>query len=83
MRLLADPQSLAEDFTKPGHVVPLRAKDGGSAAPSRHTEAAADLARMAGLQPAGAICEIVSQRTKARWPRPTSCGCSPTNTIWR
>jgi len=62
MRLLADPVSTADDFTKPGHVVPLRAKDGGVLRRPGHTEAAVDLARMAGLQPAGAICEIVSQK---------------------
>ena len=62
MRLLADPSSVSDDFTKPGHVVPLRAKDGGVLRRPGHTEAAVDLARMAGLQPAGAICEIVSQK---------------------
>jgi 3,4-dihydroxy 2-butanone 4-phosphate synthase / GTP cyclohydrolase II len=62
MRLLADPGSVADDFTRPGHVVPLRAKDGGVLRRPGHTEAAVDLARMAGLSPAGAICEIVSQK---------------------
>src|SRR5580658_2159446 len=62
MRLLADPGSVADDFTRPGHVVPLRAKEGGVLRRPGHTEAAVDLARMAGLQPAGAICEIVSQK---------------------
>src|SRR5436190_2785447 len=59
MRLLADPASVAEDFTKPGHVVPLRAKEGGVLRRPGHTEAAVDLARLAGLNPAGAICELV------------------------
>ena len=54
--------AIADDFTKPGHVVPLRAKDGGVLRRPGHTEAAVDLARLAGLQPAGAICEIVSQK---------------------
>jgi len=62
MRLLADPDSVANDFTRPGHVVPLRAKDGGVLRRPGHTEAAVDLARMAGLSPAGAICEVVSQK---------------------
>jgi len=62
MRLLADPEAEAGDFSKPGHVVPLRAKDGGVLRRPGHTEAAVDLARLAGLQPAGAICEIVSQK---------------------
>ncbi|MBE7160793.1 MAG: bifunctional 3,4-dihydroxy-2-butanone-4-phosphate synthase/GTP cyclohydrolase II [Williamsia herbipolensis] len=62
MRLLADPQSDAGDFTRPGHVVPLRAKEGGVLRRPGHTEAAVDLARLAGLTPAGVICEIVSQK---------------------
>jgi len=62
MRLLADASSVADDFTKPGHVVPLRAKDGGVLRRPGHTEAAVDLVRLAGLRPAGAICEIVSQK---------------------
>lgn len=62
MRLLADPGSAAGDFTRPGHVVPLRAKDGGVLRRPGHTEAAVDLARLAGLAPAGVICEIVSQK---------------------
>ncbi len=62
MRLLADPSTVAHDFTRPGHVVPLRAKEGGVLRRPGHTEAAVDLARMANLRPAGAICEIVSQK---------------------
>ncbi|WP_024804153.1 bifunctional 3,4-dihydroxy-2-butanone-4-phosphate synthase/GTP cyclohydrolase II [Nocardia sp. BMG51109] len=62
MRLLADSTTGAADFTRPGHVVPLRAKDGGVLRRPGHTEAAVDLARMAGLRPAGVICEIVSQK---------------------
>ena len=62
MRLLADPASSASDFTRPGHVVPLRAKEGGVLRRPGHTEAAVDLARLAGLAPAGVICEIVSQK---------------------
>jgi 3,4-dihydroxy 2-butanone 4-phosphate synthase/GTP cyclohydrolase II len=62
MRLLADPDTGANDFTRPGHVVPLRAKDGGVLRRPGHTEAAVDLARMADLRPAGVICEIVSQK---------------------
>ncbi|MBD8505264.1 bifunctional 3,4-dihydroxy-2-butanone-4-phosphate synthase/GTP cyclohydrolase II [Hoyosella sp. G463] len=62
MQLLSDPASRPEDFTRPGHVVPLRAKEGGVMRRPGHTEAAVDLARLAGLRPAGAICEIVSQK---------------------
>jgi 3,4-dihydroxy 2-butanone 4-phosphate synthase/GTP cyclohydrolase II len=59
---LADPKATAADFTRPGHVVPLRAKEGGVLRRPGHTEAAVDLARLAGLAPAGVICEIVSQK---------------------
>ena len=62
IRLLADPAATAGDFVRPGHVVPLRAKDGGGLRRPGHTEAAVDLARMAGLNPAGALCEIVSEK---------------------
>jgi 3,4-dihydroxy 2-butanone 4-phosphate synthase / GTP cyclohydrolase II len=62
IRLLADPAAAAGDFVRPGHVVPLRAKEGGVLRRPGHTEASVDLARMAGLQPAGALCEIVSQK---------------------
>jgi len=62
MRLLADPASAAVDFTRPGHVVPLRAKEGGVLRRPGHTEAAVDLCRLAGLRPAGVLCEIVSEK---------------------
>ena len=62
MRGLADPASTVDDFTRPGHVVPLRAKEGGVLRRPGHTEAAVDLATMAGLAPAGVICEIVSEK---------------------
>ncbi|MFC4086056.1 bifunctional 3,4-dihydroxy-2-butanone-4-phosphate synthase/GTP cyclohydrolase II [Amycolatopsis samaneae] len=62
IRLLADPDSKATDFRRPGHVVPLRAKEGGVLRRAGHTEAAVDLARLAGLHPAGVLCEIVSQK---------------------
>ena len=54
-----DPDSTAGDLVKPGHVFPLRAKPGGVLERAGHTEAAVDLARMAGLIPAGVICEIM------------------------
>jgi 3,4-dihydroxy 2-butanone 4-phosphate synthase/GTP cyclohydrolase II len=62
MRLLASLSSTPDDFSRPGHVVPLRAKDGGVLRRPGHTEAAVDLAAMAGLRPAGVLCEIVSQK---------------------
>ncbi|APA98187.1 bifunctional 3,4-dihydroxy-2-butanone-4-phosphate synthase/GTP cyclohydrolase II [Nocardia seriolae] len=69
MRVLADPASKSDDLTRPGHVVPLRAKDGGVLRRPGHTEAAVDLARMAGLGPAGVICEIVSQKNEGDMAR--------------
>lgn len=56
---LVDDNSKPEDFTKPGHIFPLRAKDGGVLVRAGHTEAAVDLAVLAGLKPAGVICEII------------------------
>src|SRR5216683_3240901 len=56
---IANPHSSPDDLTQPGHVFPLRAKDGGVLRRAGHTEAAIDLARMAGLQPAGVLCEIL------------------------
>jgi 3,4-dihydroxy 2-butanone 4-phosphate synthase/GTP cyclohydrolase II len=69
MRLLADPTSTSGDFTRPGHVVPLRAKQGGVLRRPGHTEAAVDLARMAGLRPAGVLCELVSQKDEGDMAR--------------
>jgi 3,4-dihydroxy 2-butanone 4-phosphate synthase / GTP cyclohydrolase II len=57
---LADPASTPNDFTRPGHVVPLRARDGGVLARPGCTEAAVDIARLAGLRPAALLACIVS-----------------------
>ncbi|MFL6590172.1 MAG: bifunctional 3,4-dihydroxy-2-butanone-4-phosphate synthase/GTP cyclohydrolase II [Chthoniobacterales bacterium] len=66
---IANPKSALEDLVQPGHVFPLRAKDGGVLRRAGHTEAAVDLARMAGLQPAGVLCEILhDDGTMARLP---------------
>ena len=59
---LSDPSSSAATFTRPGHVFPLRAHPLGLAGRQGHTEAAIDLMRMAGLQPAGALSEVVGER---------------------
>ena len=59
VRAIADPTSKADDFVRPGHVHLLLAREGGVLRRAGHTEAAVDLARMAGLQPAGVICEIL------------------------
>lgn len=58
---LAAANSEAAEFTRPGHVVPLRAMQGGVLTRAGHTEAAVDLARLAGLRPAGVLCEVVSE----------------------
>ncbi len=62
IRLLADPATNAADLARPGHIVPLRARDGGVLRRPGHTEAAVDLAVLAGLHPAGVLCEIVSEK---------------------
>jgi 3,4-dihydroxy 2-butanone 4-phosphate synthase / GTP cyclohydrolase II len=69
IRLLADATSKATDLSRPGHVVPLRAKEGGVLRRPGHTEAAIDLAVMAGLRPAGVLCEIVSQKDEGDMAR--------------
>ena len=69
IRLLAAPDSTARHFTRPGHVFPLRAVPGGVLERPGHTEAAVDLAELAGLPPVGAICEVVNDDgTMARLP---------------
>jgi len=60
IRLLADPTVGPEAFVKPGHVFPLQARPGGVLRRAGHTEAALDLVRLAGLVPAGVICEIMN-----------------------
>lgn len=61
VRAIADPNSKPEDFQRPGHVHMLKAQPGGVLRRAGHTEAAVDLARMAGLAPAGVICEILDE----------------------
>ena len=61
IRKLATSDCTAEDFVRPGHVFPLLAKQGGVLRRAGHTEAAIDLARMAGLHPAAALCEILDE----------------------
>jgi 3,4-dihydroxy 2-butanone 4-phosphate synthase/GTP cyclohydrolase II len=60
IRLLANPRSVPDDFVQPGHINPLVAKPGGVLRRAGHTEAAVDLARLAGLQPAGVIIEVMN-----------------------
>jgi 3,4-dihydroxy 2-butanone 4-phosphate synthase/GTP cyclohydrolase II len=64
-----DPSATAHDLVQPGHVFPLRARDGGVLVRAGQTEAAVDLARLAGLNPAGVVCEIMNEDgTMARVP---------------
>lgn len=70
--VLADPDTGSEDLARPGHVFPLVAREGGVLRRAGHTEAAVDLCRLAGLQPVGAICEIMNDDgTMARLPELT------------
>ena len=69
IRALIAPESQPEDFTHPGHVFPLRVRDGGVLVRPGQTEASVDLARLAGLYPAAVICEIMNDDgTMARMP---------------
>ena len=69
IQTIADPKSQPDDLIQPGHIFPLRAKEGGVLRRAGHTEAAVDLARMAGLQAAGVLCEILhDDGTMARLP---------------
>ena len=69
IRVAIDPASTAYDLARPGHVFPLRARKGGVLVRAGQTEASVDLARMAGLIPAGVICEIMNEDgTMARVP---------------
>src|SRR6187399_606725 len=69
IQIIANPVSEPNDLVQPGHIFPLRAKEGGVLRRAGHTEAAVDLARMAGLQPAAVLCEILhDDGTMARLP---------------
>jgi 3,4-dihydroxy 2-butanone 4-phosphate synthase/GTP cyclohydrolase II len=70
IRALVDPKTTANDLNRPGHIFPLIAKPGGVLRRTGHTEAAIDLARLAGLSPAGVIVEIMNEDgTMARLPQ--------------
>ena len=61
VKILANPTSGPQNLRRPGHIFPLQARDGGVLVRAGHTEGAVDLARLAGLQPAGVICEIMNE----------------------
>jgi 3,4-dihydroxy 2-butanone 4-phosphate synthase/GTP cyclohydrolase II len=69
IRALVDPATRPEDLARPGHVLPLRSMPGGVLRRAGHTEAAVDLARLAGCSPAGVICEVMDEEGRmARLP---------------
>jgi 3,4-dihydroxy 2-butanone 4-phosphate synthase/GTP cyclohydrolase II len=70
VQVMVDPKTRPEDILMPGHLFPLRARDGGVLVRAGQTEATVDLARLAGLQPAGVLCEIMNEDgTMARMPQ--------------
>ncbi|MEA1996491.1 MAG: bifunctional 3,4-dihydroxy-2-butanone-4-phosphate synthase/GTP cyclohydrolase II [Gemmatimonadota bacterium] len=70
MKALCNPRTKPDDLARPGHIFPLRARDGGVLHRAGHTEAAVDLAALAGFQPVGVLCEIMDDDGKmARLPR--------------
>ncbi len=70
IKAIIDPATQAEDLVQPGHMFPLRAREGGVLVRAGHTEAIVDLARLAGLYPAGVICEILNEDgSMARLPQ--------------
>lgn len=70
IQVAVDPATVPADLRRPGHIPPLRARDGGVLQRVGHTEAAIDLARLAGLYPAGVVCEVLNEDgTTARRPQ--------------
>ena len=70
VKAVLDPSTKAEDLARPGHMFPIRAREGGVLVRAGHTEAIVDLAKFAGLYPAGVICEIMNEDgTMARLPQ--------------
>lgn len=70
IKALTDPKTIPSDYGRPGHIFPLKAKDGGVLQRAGHTEASIDLARLAGLQPVGVLVEIMNEDgTMARLPQ--------------
>lgn len=70
IKKILDPNVCSKDFRRPGHIFPLKGKEGGVLKRAGHTEAAIDLARLAGLYPAGVICEIMNDDgSMARTPQ--------------
>ncbi|KAL0953712.1 hypothetical protein HGRIS_004905 [Hohenbuehelia grisea] len=72
-RSLASSASRAEDFNRPGHMVPLRAREGGVLTRGGHTESAVDLCKLTGLPPAGLLCELVNDDAEGSMARRDDC----------
>jgi len=73
VRALASPVSLPSDFTRPGHMVPLRARDGGTLTRKGHTEASIDLCFLTNLPKAGVLCELVNDDEEGTMARRDDC----------
>ena len=70
VKAVLDPNTKPEDLARPGHTFPIRAREGGVMVRAGHTEAIVDLAKLAGLYPAGVVCEIMNEDgTMARLPQ--------------
>ena len=67
--MLANPDAGATDFHRPGHIFPLRAREGGVLARDGHTDAGVDFARLAGSSPMGLLCKIVSEENPTEMAR--------------
>ncbi|KAG8873346.1 hypothetical protein FRB97_006812 [Tulasnella sp. 331] len=72
-RMLASPTSKPDDFTRPGHMVPLRAQRGGVLQRRGHTESAVDMCRLTGLSQAGLLCELVNDDVEGSMARRDDC----------
>lgn len=69
IQLLANPRATSQDFVRPGHIFPLRSREGGTLNRDGHTEASVDLSKLAGLYPCGVLCEIVSEENPVEMAR--------------
>jgi len=70
IKALIAPETMPQDLGRPGHIFPLRAQEGGVLSRAGHTEAVVDLARLAGLKPAGVLCEVMDEDgSMARLPK--------------
>lgn len=72
-RALASPTSTPEDFSRPGHMVPLRAREGGVLTRKGHTESGVDLCLLTGQPPAGVLCELVNDDAQGTMARRDDC----------